>query len=367
MIKDRAQKATALKFCISKRWLPQIEVDIGAKSRIEKSKYLLTDLDVLAISLNPVGEQIKLIFDCKSGARESAIARVFWLHGVMAKVNSSHGFVIMGAKVKLSKDHRLSAAELGVSLLQENEFHNLALGLNGTINISRSYSVASDIGSWEKFFAIEVKYPAFTDYLDFSTSTFWILKDAGEQCRKIVAKLRSIRTELDPSKAEHLAIFGDALCLFLCSISNLANRLFLVLMHPTKKEEFSSLLLAFLYGGYENLQTALKIRKLATGASSEDIVSIFPDTDRFEQLVREIMQAPQQALPSALLAREMSLCCLDEVPSTELQYSISKENPYSSKFLLLGAEYLQKAIKLPQEFSQKYSENAFNIMSQEYK
>jgi hypothetical protein len=363
MLKDRAQKATALRFCISKRWLPQLEVEIEPSNRMEKSKYLLTDLDVLAIATSPVGEQTKFVFDCKSGARESAIGRAFWLHGVMAKIGSSHGFVVMNPKVKLSRDHRLSASELGVSLLHEGEFEDLALGLSGTTNITREYSIASDIDVWEKFIEIDSKYPQLSDYLVFSTSYFWTIKDAGEQCRKSVAKLRSIRSELDPSKDEHLAIFGDSLCLFLLAVSNLANRLFLILMRPTSKDEFSSLLLAFLYGGYESLQAALKIRKLATGAGAEDTVSIFPDSDRFEQLVREVVQAPLQALPAALLAREMAFCCLENVESTALQIDISRESPYATKFLLLAAEYLQKATKLPPEFSTKYADGAFKLMT----
>ena len=55
--------------------------------------------------------------------------------------------------------------------------------------------------------------------------------------------------------------------------------------------------------GYENLEAAQKIRRLAVGAEEDDVVSIFPDLPRFEHLVREIVQAPLQALPAALMAR----------------------------------------------------------------
>ncbi|WP_454677223.1 hypothetical protein [Achromobacter marplatensis] len=363
MIKDRAQKSIALKFCVSKRWLPQLEVDVESTSRIEKSKFLLTDLDILAISTSPVGEHLKFVFDCKSGIRESGIARAFWLHGVMSKVSASHGFVVMGPKVNLSKDHRLSSSDLGISLLHDFEFGDLAQGLDGSVDISNEFSLAADIDCWDKYFNIKSKYQTLSSYIDFSRSSFWLIKDAGEQCRKTVAKLRAIRAELDPSKEEHLCIFGDAICLFLLSISNLANRLFLVLMQPADKDEFSSLLLSFLYGGYESLQAALKIRQLATGAKSDDSVSIFPDTERFEQLVREVMQVPQQALPASLLAREISLCCLNGFQVTALQKSISTESPYAPKFLLLAAEYLQKSLRLPPEFSARYADRALSLMS----
>lgn len=363
MLKDRAQKASALKLCVSKRWLPQLEVEVEPTARVVKEKYLLTDLDVLAIKAEEIGQHSKIVFDCKSGAKESGIARAFWLSGVMSKVNAKHGFVILNSRVNLSCDHRVSASDLNVSLLQERELEGLASGLGGSINIPTEYSEASNIDTWEAFFEINKKFPNLSEYLIFSRSSYWAISNPGEQCRKTVAKLRSIKFELDPSKPEHMAVFGDAICLFLVAVSNLATKLLLILMQPTSREEFSSLLLAFLYGGYENLQAALKIRKFTSGAASDDFVSIFPDTDRFEHLVREVVQHPQQALSASLLAREQSLCALTGVVGTSLQYDISLESRYSTKYVLLAAEYLQKSLSLPPEFSQYYSDSVLSLLN----
>lgn len=362
MLKDRAQKATALKFCVSKRWLPQLEVEIEPNNRIERSRYLLTDLDVLAISASPVGMHSKLVFDCKSGMRESAIGRAFWLRGVMSKVGADHGFVVLNANLKLSRDHRASASDLGVSLLHDTEFEDLAQGLQGAIHLPENYSQVAEIEAWEMFLGFRSKSPAFAEYMSYAASSFWTIKDYGEQCRKTVARLRILRPELDPSKSDHVAIFGDALCLFLTSLSSLANKLFLLLMRPSTAEDFSSALLSSVYGGYENLQTAKKIRQLATG-QSDDSVSIFPDIERFEQLVREIVQAPQQALPAALLSREIAFAHMRNMPETGLQMDIARESLYAPKFVLLAAEYLQRAVKLPPEFSALYADIAFSLMS----
>lgn len=362
MLKDRAQKATALRFCISKRWLPQLEVEVEPSSRIEKSKFLLTDLDVLGVAASPIGEQYKIVFDCKSGMRESAIGRAFWLHGVMVKTGASHGFVVLNSKIKLSSDHRMSAAELGVSLLQESEFADLAQGLGGKVELEEGFSSASEIDAWDQFLSIAGKYKSLTPYLEYSCSSFWVIKDAGQQCRRTVARLRSIRYELDPAKPEHMAVFGDAVCLFLVSISRLANRLFLVLMRPFVKDEFSSLLLSLLYGGYENYQTALKIKQHALGVSPDDSVDIFPNMERFEQLVREVVQAPYQALPAAILAREISFCELLSRIDSDIQSAIYEESPYAPKFVILAAEYLQKALGLPHEFAERYVDRALAAM-----
>jgi hypothetical protein len=359
MIKDRAQKSTALRLSVSKRWLPQLEVEIEPNCRLEKSKFLLTDIDVMSIAPSPIGSHIRLVFDCKSGGKESAIGRAFWLHGVMTRASATHGFVVLNEKVSINRDHRISASDLAVSLLHESEFEDLAQGMGGTTLATDS--AASDIDAWDKFLAVRAKYPTTSDYLNFGRSGYWMIKDPGEQSRKTVARLRAIRTELDPIKPEHLAIFGDALCLFLLALSELANRLFLVLLRPSSQEEFSSSLLAHLYGGYENLEAAQKIRRLTSGVASEDVVSIFPEIERFEQLVREILQAPQQALPASLLARELSFSSLTEAGITGLQRAVALESPYAPKFVLMAGEYLQKAARLPPEFAAYYSNVAIEL------
>ena len=359
MLKDRAQKSTALRLSVSKRWLPQLEVEIEPTRRLEKSKFLLTDIDVLSVAPSPIGGHIRLVFDCKSGARESAIGRAFWLRGVMTRASATHGFVVLNDKVSVNRDHRISASDLAVSLLHENEFEDLAQGMGGTTIATDS--ATSSIDAWDQFLAVGAKYPTTSDYLNFGRSGYWMIKDPGEQCRKTVARLRAIRTELDPVKPEHLAIFGDALFLFLLALSELTNRLFLVLLRPSSHEEFSSSLLAHLYGGYENLEAAQKIRRLTSGADSEDVVSIFPEIVKFEQLVREILQAPQQALPASLLAREISFSALTISGITGLQREIAVESPYAPKFVLMAGEYLQKAARLPPEFSSHYSDTALDL------
>lgn len=359
MLKDRAQKTSALRLCISKRWLPQLEVDVEAARRTERSRYLLTDIDVLAVAPSPIGSHSKLVFDCKSGAGESAIHRAFWLSGVMTKTAASHGFVVLNPKVSITRDHRISAADLGVSLLHENEFEDLAQGIGGTTKPQEA--VTSTIEAWERFFEIGKKYSKLIEYLTFTKANYWMAKDPGEQCRKLVAKLRAVSTELDPAKIEHLAIFADALCLFLLALSELANRLFLVLLRPNSHDEFSSALLALLYGGYLNVEAAQKIRRLTSGAAADETLAIFPELEKFEQLIREVLQAPLQALPASLLSRELGLSTLMAAGTSRLQTDLCKESPYAPKFVLMAAEYLQRATRLPPEFGTHFASAAMAL------
>lgn len=361
MLKDRAQKASALRLAVRKRWLPQMEVDVEPSQQMEKTKYLLTDIDVLAIAQAPLGPHIKFVFDCKSSARESAISRAFWLHGVMARSRSTRGFVVLNDRVSISRDHRISASDLGITLLHETEMEPFANSLDASV--APIDSNAANLEAWEEFLGIKTKYPLLADYLDFSRSTYWMTKGSGEQCRKLVGKLRRVRAELDPSKKEHLAIFGDALCLFIHAVSEMASDLFLLLLRPSSRDEFSEALLATLYGGYDNLDAALKIRRVALGADQEDPTTIFPDLSRFEHLVREILQAPLQALPAALMARELAFGHLTGTYHTDTAREILEEHAYVSKFIFLGASYLTKALRLPPEFLEVFSNQMTQVRS----
>lgn len=353
MLKDRAQKASVLRLAVHKRWLPQLEVEVEPSQRIDRNKFLLTDVDVLAIASSQLGTHSKFVFDCKSGARESAISRAFWLHGVIARTHSTRGFVILNDRVAISRDHRVSASDLGVTLLHESDMGAFAAGLDASV--APVDACAASIEAWEVFLDIKSKYPRLAEYFEFSRSTYWMAKRPGDQCRRLVGKLRSIRSEIDPAKHEHMAIFGDALCLFLHAISAMAIDLFLLLLRPTSRDEYNDALLAVLYGGYDNLEAALKIRRMTLGADEDDAVSIFPDLPRFEHLIREVVQAPLQALPAALLARELSFRNLMVAAESGTSREIMAEHPYVSKFIYLASTYLTKALRLPPEFAEVYN------------
>lgn len=271
----------------------------------------------------------------------------------MARTRSTRGFVILNDRVGISRDHRISASDLGVTLLHESEMESFAAGLDSSV--APVDACASNIEAWEEFLNVKSRYTGLADYLEFSRSTYWMAKGSGDQCRKLVGKLRRIRAEIDPAKKEHLAVFGDALCLFLHAVSELAIDLFLLLLRPASRDEYTDALLAVLYGGYDNLEAAQKIRRIALGAEEDESVSIFPDLPRFEHLIREVVQAPLQALPAALLARELAFRNLIGAPESTTSREIAAEHAYASKFIYLASSYLTKAIRLPPEFAEQYN------------
>lgn len=353
MLRDRALKASALRLCVSKRWLPQLEIDVEARTRTERSKYLLTDIDVLAFAPDAITGLNRAIFDCKSGGKESPIGRAFWLRGLMDRMNVSHGFLLLSSNVNVSRDHRFGAADLNVSLIREHEFPEFSRALGGTSEHADAATAQVDL--WERLFELGTQYPMIRPYLDFSRSPFWMIRDAGEQCRKTISRLRAIKTELDPAKREHLAIFADALCLFVLGLSQVTQRIFLSFLHPTSKDEFSNALLAMIYGGYENLEAAMKLKQISSGSHDGETTSIFPEWKRLEYLSREMLEAPLQAHVASMLARECSLELLGRETTFSYAVTLASEAPYASKFCLLAAEYLGYAAKLQSEFREYFS------------
>src|SRR5690606_31760606 len=92
-----------------------------------------------------------------------------------------------------------------------------------------------------------------------------------------------------------------------------------------------------------------------------DSISIFPEIEKFEQLIREILQAPSQVHMASLLAREMAFAALAETGISKLQEQLAKEASYATKFVLLASEYLSLATRLPNEFKEYYSQRSLSL------
>ena len=359
MIKDRAQKASALRLSVSKRWVPYMEVDVEAREPLEKGRVLLTDLDVLAVASSPIGRHTRYLFDCKSGQRESAIGRSFWLRGVMARVGADHGFVVLSDKLNVSADHRVSAADLNVTLLQESEFEQLATGMGGT---TRPFDAAcASLDAWE-WFLDPHKNDALDRYMQFARSGYWRLPDPGSRCRHLIAELQLVSAELDPAKPRHFAIYTDALSLLLLAVSELASHLFLVLLKPATSEELSNLLTTMLFGGRSNLEVVQKLRAMFRGADSEEATP-FPQMRRFEQLVRQVLQAPSQGLHASLLARDIGYSEGGGLYTTAFQLQLMEEAVFIPKFVMMASDFLRRAARLPPDMDVRMADITMQVFS----
>jgi hypothetical protein len=362
MIKDRAQKASALRYIVAKRWFPQLEIDVIPKIATTIENKLITDIDVLGSVPDEFLGYRAFLFDCKSGSRESPIGRSLWLRGLMDRVHASRAVLVLSDKKDVQRDHRISAAELDISIVKEGEFGILANATDG--NIQAGVSNVAEIDNWEIFFSISKIFPKLEPSIEFSRSNFWMCESPATACRKTIALLMQARPELDPAKPLHMALFGDFVALFLHSMARLSLQIFMSYLQPSNREDLADALLLLLYGGRDSYELANRLRKLVpmkNGGDEQELTP--PEWDKFVQLTRHILDAPRQALFAPLLAREVAWSYLNGKYSIEFASHLASEQRQSGKFCLLAAEYLGKATRVPPEFAEKYSKHFLKVQS----
>lgn len=364
MMKDRGQKAEALRYAVGRRWFPQLEVVVNPTTPTSTRDYNITDVDLLAFAPGPLGGYQQVIFDCKSSSKIAAASRTLWLRGVMDQIGADHGVCVLGRERRIEVDHRLQAASLKITLLSESEFPQFAVATDGRLDSGISH--AADIELWELLSLLPTSYPKLSEAERFRATRFWALSSESAACRGTVAAVMANRGELDPAKSAHRALFGDLLALFLHAVGRLTDRIYRSYLLSSSREELSRSLLYLIYGGRDRYQLFDELRRLASTASSslgaQTSLSL-PNWHEFVGLVRALMDAPRQALDAPLLAREVAFSHLAKSRDLSFAERLAAERPYAAKFALLGARYLVQAARLPPEFGNDAQETFLAIQS----
>jgi len=350
MIKDRDQKGKALKFCLAHRWFPQLELEVAASSTIASKVSNITDLDVFASIPDQFVGYRSAVFDCKTKAKESAVNRALWLTGVMGRMGADQGFCILKKGGSIDMDHRLMAGKRGVILLSEDEFDLYAKVVNGPASTTASHT--GQIDSWDKFNNISSQFYKLRSGVIYARATYWMIEDTTEACRKTLAMLRSLSTELDPVQASHRALFMDLCALFSRSVALIVNQIFKAYLHPASSSDLSEALLTMLYGGrdaYQHRNELYKIIKARDDEASLQNLSL-PEWDKFLHLFRQLLDAPAAVQNIPLILREIGFAILNGSSDFAFAKLLCIESPQAAKFGLFITDYLVKAARLPSEF-----------------
>lgn len=347
MLKDRDQKARALAYVVSKRWFPQLELDVSTHVTIQPKPINITDVDVFATIPAELGKYRHVLIDCKTGRNESPIGRALWLRGLMERIRAERGICILRTK-SIQTDHRYSAAQLGITLLAEEEF--VAFGSATSHHFNRPTGAIGSIAVWDRYFSIVDRSPKIAPAIEFSRSAFWMSESDVEACTRTLYTARNLSRELDPAKPEHLAVVGDLSALFLHALARIVNTIFAGYLQPESRDQLSSALLMLLYGGRSSYTVRNRIKKMAVGNSDFLPDLSLPEWNRFVQLVRQALDAPYELLRSPLIVREVAWSLLSEDKSSSFVRTLTMESPQGARLAVLGIEYLCRASKLPPEF-----------------
>ena len=349
MIKDRDQKAKALRFAVANRWFPQMELEVSAHGSLAQKVASVTDLDVFACVPDQFSGYRSVVFDCKTKAKESPVNRALWLLGVMERMGADQGFCIL-KKSSIDLDHRLMAGKRGVVLLSEDEFD---LYMTATTDLSMSAgSNVEQLSTWDTFNSLGHSFPKLTEGVLFARMNYWMIEDAAEACRKTLAVIRALHGELDPSQRSHVALFLDLCSLFARSLAIIVCHVFKAYLHPNSQADLSDALLVMLYGGREAYQYRNDLYKLVKARNGEAAVPdlSLPEWDRFLRLVRQLLDAPLAVQGVPLILREVAFGTLNDDKPLAFAKRLCAENAQSTRFALLIPGYLVRAAHLPPEF-----------------
>lgn len=361
-MKDKDQKAKALAYCVSKRWFPQLEVDVAAPHAVARKAALITDLDVLAAVPDDFYGFRQVVFDCKTLSRESPVNRSLWLRGVLDRIGADHGFCVL-KKNSMESDHKLVATRLNVVLLAEDEFDIFAEATSSQYRQKIGHT--ANMQAWDMLFAIKDNSPTLAPALQFCRSSYWVQGEAGESCRKTVASLHEIRAELDPAKSTHVALVADFAALFGRTLAMLVSYLFRAYLHPKKQNELEEAVKVLLYGGRDAYEHRNHLYRLLQERGAAEIAPhdlALPEWPRFVQLIRQLLDAPVEASKAPLILREVAFAQLLESGDLQFAKSLCKDSPQAGRFAVLIAGYLFKSARLPPEFAKQIDARLLGLL-----
>lgn len=361
--KDREQKAKVLRYCAAKRWLPQLEVDVQPPRAVARKVALMTDVDVLASVPNDFVGFRHVLFDCKTLSKESPINRALWLRGLSEHMSAEQAFCIL-KKNSIDSDHRLFSTSLGVVLLADDEFDIFG---DATAVEYRSISAnVANIELWDEMRSLGQRFVGIASLVKFIGASYWMPSEPGEACRKTVAALHEVRSELDPAKPQHVALVADCAAVFARSMALLVAYLFKAYLHPRNQSELEEAVKVLLYGGrdaYEHRNQLYKmLREQKAGVAGNGDLAL-PEWARFVHLIRQLLDAPSEAPRTALILRELAFVTLATKSDTDFLRKLCQESPQGARFAVLVLGYLAKSGRLPNEFATELEGRLLALLS----
>lgn len=351
--KDTIQKEKAIRYCISNGLLPYLEVIVDNVREVTDVRTVITDLDVLGIEVLRRGTLKKILFDCKTVGKMSAINRAFWASGVMSYVGCDESYVILTKKS--SEAHRLTARALGVNLFQESDFDSYAE--SSSIDYLNSLSYSFNIENWHNFYRIFEKHIAFKDAGVYLNTKIPTENDSAKALRVLLSISTSIKGELDPEKLDHMSIYFSIIMSFILVMTPISSQLSDIITKDMTKSEYETILKYYIMGGRDKYLQLLSLKKALAKVSPEDSddIGFFPEWDEFVTVSRTFINSPSEMRNALIPCRELSLRCVSEIDKekdNQLCEKIKRSNR-TRQFIIASSNYCYKACGLPTDFHNK--------------
>lgn len=356
--KDIYQKESAIRFCILIGALPFLEIDVENQKELSDISTVITDIDVLGVSIDASGTRKRIIFDCKT-LKTSSINRAFWAAGLMKYVSCDEAFVIL--KKKAPEAHRLSAKILDVHLFSEQQFINYSESYS--LQFKSDYCYSTNINNWISHNSIYGESGGFEKFGQFLNSEIPLEFNTTRGIKRLIAALQKGKGEFNPERVQHVAIFQHAVMVFTYLMSKVVHDLKVIIDFDASKEDFEKLLKYYIWGGREIFLQKQKMSQLFASINQNSSTSEYElrEWDCFIELVRKLLDSPKDVFKCCFPMREITLrnfASKDENKELYLAKMIAGNNRIR-QFITFQARYLIKATQLPSDFEAELS-NVFD-------
>lgn len=350
MIKDTQQKIKAVRYCVALGIVPHLEVVVRYAADTSDSPADITDIDVLGMRPCTDAGIVRIIFDCKTLSKMSAINRALWAKGLMALTNSNEAFVILSKEAP--EAHRLAGNSFDVRLFSERGFDSFAESAAKDYLVPNSY--IENLQAWERLFSFTKNYPPLHDTIKYLGSTALLQINAAQGIRGLMSQMKQAAGEFDPSKDTHRAVFKLALSQFTMFICVMVRDFQNIFDPQADKMRFEKTLRYYIWGGRENYELRQRLNvalKAAKGVADSEPFE-FPAWDRFVELFRAYLDAPLTIGAMCLPIKDMAFRELTDAKE-DLERRLTarwKTNNRNRQFAIMASTYFIEAIKLPREF-----------------
>ncbi len=354
--KDRFQKELAIRFALAREMTPFLEVAVRSSADLSDSVEVLTDIDVLGIEAAGDGGLRRTIFDCKTTNKMSAINRAFWAAGIKDYARCDEAYVIL--KTAAVHNHRISALSVGVDLHDEKSFRDLGRTTDPAFPADEFYQ--SSIDRWNSLNDCYANSSWASQLYDLGRNVAPLSQTPWGTFRKILAELRAVRGQFDPTKDSHVAIFFDLLASTFVLWAALGRDIRRFYDPSMDKTAFEKVLRYYLWGGKESYNIRQQLREKGNSETAGIAVELpqWPNLVAFASL---IVGAPGNIFECATVCRELAIRCatqsnanFDKALSARLK-SNSRIRQFSSG---LG-DYLVAAGNLPKDVSKRSQQLLF--------
>ena len=337
--KDRHQKEMALRYCLAQGMSPYLEVVISSASDLSDTAENLTDIDVLGLEFVADGGLRRMMFDCKSTNKMSAVNRAFWAAGLSRYAGCDDAFVIL--KNRAVYNHRLSSLSIGVDLHDEISF--ASLGESREIGFNRDIYYQSSLDRWNSVFDVYSQNTWLQQIFSTCRNLAPLSTQPAKTFRRIIAELRSARGQFDPAKDSHLGIMLDVMSSVFVLWTSMGRDMRRFYDPKMNAQDFEKALRYYVWGGREAYQIRSEIRQRNGEApASNDL----PAWDKLLRFSGVVLAGPNDLFGCINICRDLSIRYVTGVMADQdkrLSQAVA-QNLRARQFILGATEYVVRRV-----------------------